>query len=1447
MNDRLENCGWRRRASVGVCFWLALAPLLTVSHSVRGAPAGQAVVAGSASFSQQGALTTIQAGNNTIINYQSFDILANETVRFIQPGPDSRVLNRVLGELPTSILGHLEANGQVYIANPAGIFFGNGAYVNVGGLVAAAGHIADGDFLNNVHRFTGVSGDVMNSGSLTADSISLIGQHVANPGELTARNGLVTLLAGDEVLVGESGGNVFVNLGKATTPGGTGVENTGSIHAGTGRSILAAGDLYSLAVLNSGAVQAREISLAGQGGGVVRVSGNLDASDHSPGGGGGEVRLQGARLELIGPGIEATGDAGDGSVTLTSAGAIHLGADVTAGSVSAHSGTDGSGNITFGDGVEIRAATQSYRAGDGAGDEAAVSVGSAGNTYFFRSGAADEAPLSFTHRQDATIPDWNLAAPAQFGGAAPANYAIRSDGGAVTLSTPEKVRASALTISAKSQLTLGTDLDLTSLHASGAAIQLNGRRVTTTADQIYDGPLTLRWHTTNVGTRISFLGTVNGTIPACEILKIDGDAVFGDGPGDFLGNQVLLMGIQVSGSTWINGGIDGADTVATSGVQSYGGPVTIRRDTTLRGSEITFRDTVNATIAGCEILKIDGNAVFGDGAGDFVGNLVELMDLNVTGSTVFNSGNSGAATVSAARDQLFRGEVTLGADTTLTAGRAITFDGPVNGTPPGIADGASQGNNLILNNGGLATLNGAVVGVNQFAATGAGELAVNQTISAGSVYDREPTTLSGGRVTTTAEQIYDNAVTLGADARLQSSAGGDIRFNSTVDGAQSLAVNTAAQTIFGGAVGAITPPTSLTTDAAGRSEVNARMRAGTVAFNDPVMLAAAGTANEPSVLTSGNQTYNGAVSLDAATILESSSVGNIQFSSTVNGAQDLTVNTAGQTIFDGAVGAASPLASITTDGAGSTVLNAQVRAGRVTINDPVTLTAAGTTNEPTVLTSGDQTYNGGIIRFTTGANTAARVGDATVNEPVSPATPSRATVDIALRSDQGDIHFNQNRPVANSELATIFKTSPGDITIQARRFVMGQNEKFVSTGGGDITIQASERATVGDLAALGDIVVSAPAITLLQREPVPGQPLDHGLDFIGANVSFNPTASLSWGASSADQSAIFASTAGVPSVPGLPGVVRIQVNPPPFGPQFDETGIPLDPQVVFAFPPCVTCETLGLLQPVPYLEAAPVEVSPAFTSYENMFNELYLAVLNLRSTLGARNAEAAALLGEMEVDLRALRQEHRDWAVNEAAQEHNPEPSYRMLDSDRQLLAAASELDAQEPPAADRGPAADGGEDGAAPDSNQAPGKLMRFVRESLGVLRSYKWDKRHLEVSFTLPAGEKIDSISCVPIGLVFLALKEQGLTGADYEPFEQAPEQFAKTPRIKENRLDIRPTGKPPTFKRLLGLGHYYFWPVTDKSAQRIPVERKISHDPNDAAPVELRLEAKDGPQKQ
>ncbi|MEC9372217.1 MAG: filamentous hemagglutinin N-terminal domain-containing protein [Planctomycetota bacterium] len=233
------------------------------TQTTHAGPEGAHVVRGNVSIDRQGANTTIHASDRSIINYRSFNIGAAESVRFVQPSERARVLNRITGGAPTTIDGALYANGRVYLVNPAGVIFGANSIVDAGRIYAAAADISNSDFLRGVNRFTNVSGEITARGLITAEQVHLIGQRIANHGAIVSPAGVVTMSVGDEVLIGDRGGNIYVRITddqslvrNASTNSLPAIDNTGAIEAPTGRISLAAGDTLSLAIRNSGSIDA---------------------------------------------------------------------------------------------------------------------------------------------------------------------------------------------------------------------------------------------------------------------------------------------------------------------------------------------------------------------------------------------------------------------------------------------------------------------------------------------------------------------------------------------------------------------------------------------------------------------------------------------------------------------------------------------------------------------------------------------------------------------------------------------------------------------------------------------------------------------------------------------------------------------------------------------------------------------------------------------------------------------------------------------------------------------------------------------------------------------------------------------------------------------------------------------------------------------------------------
>ena len=103
-------------------------------------------------------------------------------------------------------MGNLTSNGIVYLVNPAGLFFGANAVINVGQLYAVAGHLGNEDFLANQHLFTDLSGEIFNHGTIEGSAVHLFGKQVWNYGTILVGEGTVVIAVGDSVFFGERDG-----------------------------------------------------------------------------------------------------------------------------------------------------------------------------------------------------------------------------------------------------------------------------------------------------------------------------------------------------------------------------------------------------------------------------------------------------------------------------------------------------------------------------------------------------------------------------------------------------------------------------------------------------------------------------------------------------------------------------------------------------------------------------------------------------------------------------------------------------------------------------------------------------------------------------------------------------------------------------------------------------------------------------------------------------------------------------------------------------------------------------------------------------------------------------------------------------------------------------------------------------------------------------------------
>ena len=718
-----------RRKLVATAISLAFAPL------AQAAPIGGQVVAGSGSISQSGNITTInQSTQNLSLNWQSFNIAKQETVNFQQPSATAIAVNRIFDTNGSQILGHLNANGQVWLINPNGVLFGQGAQVNVGGLVASTLEV--GNNSNGTVSFAGSgTGSVVNQGAINAASggyVALLGNSVSNQGVITAQLGTVALGAGSAATLTFSG-NSLVKMQIDQSTLNALAENKQLIQADGGMVLMSAGAqnaLLASVVNNTGVIEARTVEnhngtitlLGGMSAGTVNAGGTLDASAPN-GGNGGFIETSAAHVKvadnarittaaasglngtwLIDP-IDFTIAAGSGALTTSGIGATTLSANLGGGDIviATNATTAGNGDIFVNSAVSWSANKLTLSAyhdivfGTGnainGGSSGSVDLTAGGAIIASTSGSYDVRAGTLTATAATGIGTSSAALRTALSNAALTNT---TSGGIYLINTGD------ITVTASS-----TNGDINISTANGAA-GTNGAIVTTGGNgnnggnggnagnitigsltTITSGNISIGAGAGGTGGNGSGAGYPSGLVPS----PISGNAGNGGTGGSVTVN--VGSGITSAGTLSLAAGRGGssgmtgwASAFANAGLAGTGGA----------GGAVSVSGALSGTV-----VSVLGGA---GGAGGTGG----LGSLDFAPSDGGDGGRGGSVIVGSTITAR-QGTLTVIAGNGNVGGTA----GALNGYSYGVANGNNGGNG---GNGGLITVNAALTGATTVALTG---------------------------------------------------------------------------------------------------------------------------------------------------------------------------------------------------------------------------------------------------------------------------------------------------------------------------------------------------------------------------------------------------------------------------------------------------------------------------------------------------------------------------------------------------------------------------------------------------------------------------------------------------------------------------------------------------------------------------------------------------------
>ncbi|MEM1296398.1 MAG: filamentous hemagglutinin N-terminal domain-containing protein, partial [Verrucomicrobiota bacterium] len=661
---RLAKTSFRHPAGrvSGTC--LTLTAWLLLQFQLIGNPINPEVIRGNAEFEMaDDYLRILQDSRNAVIDWEQFSIGEGQVTEFVQPSAQAAALNRVRGGGASILNGQLNANGQIFLLNPAGILIGQSGRIDVGGFVASTLDLdldqfeERGDFSFN----GGSQAAVVNLGQIGASNgdIFLIGAQVQNLGTLKAPNGTVGLAAGSDVLIKADGEErVFVRASSGSHE--VGVDNQGVIESQVAELKAHGGNVYALAIRNEGRIAATGLSREGgkvylrAGGGKIRNNGSIVA--RGLGNTGGKVEItagSGNQSEVeigeIGS-IDVGSEAGPGGevairatiIDLNPGGEIRADGATDGGMVALGDSTTGQLNLPFGSSV-----TADGRGGNGGSIAMTAQDLSIGGSV----GASGELGGGAVALEGSTVRIEGQLQAIGRQGAGGSISAIASEGLIVgqtgILNASGETNGGGILMSATGDATvdIAGQLFANGTQGNGGRISITGREdifvrstsLLSTSGKVDGGAIVVRSDVGNVdfqGTALSL-----GESGAGGSISIAGD------DGVLIGAAAILNAGGADGGTIAVKG--GGGTTQVEGALLAGGESGIGGSVTIEGSEIQIGGLARLEASG-ELGG--GNVMVGGGLRGEDPNLQNATDTEVALGAVIaadaiQNGNGGQAVV----------------------------------------------------------------------------------------------------------------------------------------------------------------------------------------------------------------------------------------------------------------------------------------------------------------------------------------------------------------------------------------------------------------------------------------------------------------------------------------------------------------------------------------------------------------------------------------------------------------------------------------------------------------------------------------------------------------------------------------------------------------------------------------------------------------------------------